>query len=150
LQTEEELMGVLTDILVADESEASAIASEGVPTKRWHGIDAKGIDQVKLGTLWALLTEQAYKSELIADFISLHEVSEEGPWVYRVPGSLVKLLAELDDKRAAKTSLTWAATEEFELDGWEGSQVRSFLDQLRSIARDATAKRKGLLMWMSL
>jgi hypothetical protein len=144
-------MGVLTDIVIANESEAKAIATSSVPSREWPGIDAKGIDQVKLGTLWALLTGQDFKVEsVVNEFVTLHEVSEDGPWVFRVPPQIVKLLADLDDERANTTALAWAATDEFVLAQWEGGAVRSILDELRSLARSANATSKSLLMWMSL
>jgi hypothetical protein len=36
------------------------------------------------------------------------------------------------------------------LDRWDAGAVRSILDELRSLAREARAKKKSLLMWMSL
>lgn len=147
-------MGVLTDVVIADEGEAEAVATERVPAKRWRGIDAKGIDQVKLATLWARLAQRGLDVEsivkLATDFATLFEVSEEGPWVFRIPGRLVELLADLDDQHAATTAVAWASTEEFVLDRWDSGAVRSILDELRSLAREARAKKKSLLMWMSL
>ncbi len=76
-------MGVLTDVVIADEGEAEAVATERVPAKRWRGIDAKGIDQVKLATLWARLAQRGLDVEsivkLTTDFATLFEVSEGGP-----------------------------------------------------------------------
>ena len=113
-------MGVLTDVVIADEGEAEAVATERVPAKRWRGIDAKGIDQVKLATLWARLAQRGLDVEsivkLTTDFAALFEVSEEGPWVFRIPRPLVELLADLDDQGAVTTAVEWASTEEFMLD----------------------------------
>lgn len=141
----------LTDIVIADDEEATELGRSVAPSVRWRrgGIDAKGVDQVKLATLWSLLTRRSF-DEVFGDFETLHEESDEGPWVVRVPPPLARVLADLDDATAAEIVPKWAATEEFLLDRWDAGDVGKFLDELRSLARDAESKGKGLLMWMSL
>ncbi len=140
----------LTDLVIAEEREARAVADEPGPRRRWTGIDAEGVDQVKLAKLWALLAGREFRDELVYEFVPLHEVSEEGPWVFRVPDPLVQLLAELDDARAFPIVSAWAGIEELELDGWEPESVAPLLDGLRSLARGAHAQKKSLLMRVSL
>lgn len=41
-------MGVLTDLVIADPSEAERIGSSDCPSKDFGGLDARGIDPVKL------------------------------------------------------------------------------------------------------
>jgi hypothetical protein len=142
--------GVVTDVVIADEGEAAAVAQEPAPTGRWPAVDAKGVEQVKLARLWALLAGRDYRDELILEFAPLHEVSEEGPWVFRVPAALAALLADADDARARASAAAWAATEELELDGWEPPEAWSLVDELRKLARSARAAKKPLLMWVSL
>jgi len=142
--------GVLTDVVIADEGEAPAVAADAAPSRRWPGVVATGLDQVKLARLWALLAGQEFRDELVFEFAPLHEVSEDGPWVFRVPAALRELLASADEARAAAIADAWAATEELELDGWEPDAVGSLLGALRSLARTARLSGKPLLMWVSL
>ena len=144
------VLGVLTDIVVADASEASAVAADGDRLRTWPGVDAKGVDSVKLAILWGLLSNDPSKANAGADFETLHEIPDEGPWVFRVPEELVQLLASLDDAGAASTAVAWAKAEEFVLDGWNAAAVRSILSELRTLARKTLSGRKSMLMWMSL
>lgn len=143
-------MGVLTDIVIADDREAASVVAAAVPSRQWQGMDAKGIDQVKLSTLWALLADREFSVESVEEFATLAEESEDGPWVFRVPRPLLDLLAQLDTEQAHAKARAWAATEEFTLDRWKGEDVERILDELRALAREAAAQNKSLLMWMSL
>src|SRR5690242_6358615 len=92
--------GLATALVMADEREARAVAEDPAPCRRWPGVDAKGLDQVKLALLWALLDEQPFRDESVLEFAPLAEVSEDGPWVFRVPPPLVAALAALEPARA--------------------------------------------------
>jgi hypothetical protein len=142
--------GVLTELVIADEGEARRVAEDAAPSRRWPGVDAKGLDQVKLSTLWSLLSGRPFCDELLLEFAPLDEVSEDGPWVFRVPPPLVGLLAALEVDRAGAVAEAWATSEELELDGWEPAEVRAMLDGLRGVARAAQAAKKPVLMWVSL
>ena len=141
---------VTTDLLVADAREARAVADDPAPRARWPGLDARGVDQVKLGILWALLAGREYRDELVLEFVPLHEVSENGPWVFRVPDPLVALLAEADDGRASRAAPAWAASDELALDGWDAESAAALLEDLRGLARGARAADKPLLMRVAL
>lgn len=142
-------MGVLTDIVIADHSEGQQLAEHSVPSKTWEGIDAKGIDPVKLGTLVAILSKVEYQDEIIDEFELLASGSDdEGPWVMTTPSSLVDLLTSAADLDSVAER--WAQTEEFQLDQWSVSQVRETLGELAQLAVKAQEKGKPLIMWMSL
>src|SRR2546425_12099398 len=61
------IMGVLTDVVIAGRDEAQKIGESNVPSKEFPGIDAKGIDQVKIGTLYAILTRTKYDPGFMID-----------------------------------------------------------------------------------
>jgi hypothetical protein len=141
---------VLTDLVIADEREAAEVARAPAPSERWPGMDLEGLDQVKLASLWALLAGREFRVETIEEFAALHEVAEDGPWVFRFPAPLAQLLADLDDVRAAKVARAWAETDELALDERDEASVADVLRELRALARSAQAERKALLLWMSL
>jgi hypothetical protein len=141
---------LVTELVVADLRDARALAEHAAPRARWTGLDAKGVDQVKLGTLWALLAGREYRDELVLEFAPLHEVSEDGPWVFRVPDALVALLAEVDDAGASRAAPAWAATDELALDGWDAEGAAALLAALRGLARSARDGGTPLLMRVSL
>jgi hypothetical protein len=88
-------MGVLTDLILAQPGDAPEISEANPSSPRWPRIDVKGIDQINLSTLWALLRGGAFDASDVGKFICVHEESDEGPWVYVVPDDLVVRLAGL-------------------------------------------------------
>jgi hypothetical protein len=143
-------MGVLTDLVVADESEAPAVGGSSVPWHTWLGIDAKGIDHVKLAKLMSILLGLPYQNSFAAEFAQLHEQSEDGPWVFKVPTRLVAALATLDEHRVTQVAIEWSKIQEFALDRWPTSAVDEVLKRISSLAKKAASQKKSLLIWMSL
>jgi len=148
-------MGVLSDIIVADRGEAAAInAAGGAHLGQWACLESKGIDTVKLGTLWQILNHRSADDvNAVATFMAdgvLDQRSEEGPWVYLVPEQLRSALASLDPPAQESAAAQWAATEEFALDGWLAADVEEYLGDLVEHARQASRAGKSLLLWMSL
>jgi len=47
-------MGVLSHLLVADPSEAEAVLASDDPSRTWAGFFYRGLDRIKLATLWAI------------------------------------------------------------------------------------------------
>ena len=142
-------MGVLSDLVVAAAGDAERIGRSQSPAAEFGGIDIKGIDSVKLGTLHAILTGRSFK-DLLPEYQPVIAVSDEGPWVFRIPSDLVTRLTSLagDDKQVALAK--WAATEEFELDRWSTTAVAETFDEIVSLARKAEEVGHALFLWMCL
>jgi hypothetical protein len=144
----------LIELLIANDTEAKAVGSTNAPSRTFFGIEAKHIDPIKLAKLALILNgvplDTTTVSSVVKSFAMLHEASDDGPWVCRVPDSLVADLASLSKERRTGIGTTWAGIREFELDGWEKTDVARFLDSLCELAGRAREQRKGLLMWMSL
>lgn len=141
-------MGVLSDIVVAGHSDADAILAMDVPSEQLPGADVKGIDTIKLATLESILTGQPYEAVETHDPVA--SASDDGPWVFALRPTLVAALADASDPVLATTATAWAETEEFQLDGWPLEVVSSVLEDLRRLAKLATADDKQLFLWMSL
>lgn len=141
---------VVTEIVIADEGDALAVAEDSAPGRRWPAIDADGVDQVKLATLWAIVTGLEACDVILEAFTPLAEVSVDGPWVFRVPPGLVSALAEIDAGRAPAVAETWARSEELDVEDRDPGEIRKLLDGLRGVARAATAAHKPVLMRVSL
>lgn len=144
------IMGVLTDLVVADESEAEAMAGSGSPLERWPGIDAKGIDHVKLGMLLSIMAGEPYRDSLVGEFAQLAEASEDGPWVFQVPPRLVSSLSKIEDHELGRLSEQWSAVEEFAYSGYDLATVAEVMTSLRELSKLALSEGKSLLMWMCL
>lgn len=125
-------MGVLSDFVVADRSEATAVAD--TDRKRWPSLQSKGFTQLEIGLLHFALTGEDPDAPLSPPkFVKNQFTGKELPvtvgtayldgflchddrgeaWVHEVPPSLVGELAEASglDAVAAK----WAEFEELEV-----------------------------------
>ena len=144
-------MGVLTEILIASDADADDLAAATAPIERWLGLDAKGHNEVTLGTLWHVLdggTAETADLETFAEFVCLTKASEEGPWVFRLPLGLVRSLSLLSDEQAGAAASGWCLADELQGLGHEGCY--ELLLRLRALAQQAEAEGKTLLMWISL
>ena len=142
-------MGVLSDLVVAPGGDAERIGRAQSPAAEFGGIDIKGIDSVKFGMLHSILTGRSFE-ELLPEYEPVVMVSDEGPWVFRIPPDLVTRLATLagEDKQVAVSR--WAATEGFALDRWPASEVAQAFDAIASLARKAEGAGHALFLWLSL
>jgi hypothetical protein len=148
-------MGVLSDFIIADRSEAAAInAAGGAHLKQWPCLDSKGIDTIKLGTLYQILHNRSSDDwNFVASFMQdalLDRPTDDGPWVFLIPDELASAVAALDETRAVAVTSKWAATEEFENAGWQVEDVEQYLQLLITHATAACDAGKRLLLWMSL
>jgi hypothetical protein len=143
-------MGVLTDWVIANKSEAEAVGKSIVPIKKWPGIDAKGIDQVKLATLWGILSGAPYQESWIEEMLPVYSASDEGPWVSVIPQGLVDGLASLEKQRFAEVARDWAQTEEFQEEKNLAQLTGEYLRRMCSLAKRAKKEGKSILMWMAL
>lgn len=143
-------MGVLTDFVIADRSDARRVLDSDCPCEDFGGLDAKGIDTVNLATLHAILTG----GDLDPSFMGKPTCSggENGPWVIEVPPDLVRRLAGLDEAERRSGGRAWAATEEFSARycNWPPEAVQQFLDDLARLCEQAIGEDKAVFMWMCL
>jgi hypothetical protein len=143
-------MGVLTDFVVADRSDARRVCDASCPSREFAGLDAKGIDTVKLGKLYAILVGGKYDPSFISGPVC--DGGEEGPWVFVVPPDLVQRLAGLAPHQLAQVGEKWASVEEFSprYDNWPIERVQKVLGDLSALCRQASNEGKAILMWMCL
>jgi len=142
-------VGVLSDLVVAPVDDAEKVAHADVPSRAFGGIDIKGIDTVKFGTLHSLVTGRTF-DEVLALYDPVVEVSDDGPWVFRIPEELVERLAALSEEEGRTVAAKWAATEEFALSGWDEAAVSDGLVAICELARRAVDSGQALFLWMCL
>lgn len=148
-------MGVLSSLVIAGRAEAEAVARSDVPSQNWEGIDCKGLDNVKLGTLWAILEGVQLSHDNVMRRIdqieTVAQLSEHGPWVYGIPRPLRDLLSELAGEEAdaiQEKARNWATTDE--LRDWDNLEVETLLQDIADLADTAKLLGQDLLLWMSL
>lgn len=147
-------MGIITDFVVADIAEAKAVLIEDVPTKRWLGVEAKGIETIKLSTLKFILDGKPLDVESVVLYHSaikeLATSGQEGPWVFLIPPELTKQLASLSDDEVRRVASAWHQTEEFQMDRWSQSDVHEVLSELHQLANRAEQSYRSVLLFVSL
>ncbi len=142
-------MGVLTDLVIAEERDAAHIATLKYPLSEFAGIDIKGVDSVKLTTLHSILSGMPFK-DLLVQYDPVAEASEDGPWVFLLPTDLVGMLAGLGEAEIVNIASQWGNTEEFQLEKWSQNDVAVVLSNIANLARQASVQGKRVLAWMSL
>jgi hypothetical protein len=148
-------MGVLSELVAAPKSEARLVAESDSPSRDWQGIVWKGLDQIKLASLWSILEgEQIEVDSVVASSERMElaaNVSENGPWVFAIPEELRNLLADLagkDDDRMRSVARAWASTDE--LKDWDHSDVTGLLQEVIDLADGARLAGNDLLLWICL
>lgn len=140
-------MGILTNIVAAEEDEVEAIGDSLQPVDEWSGISLRDVSIAKIATLHSLLT-----GDLFDDAAALCEPiyisPAEGALVLRLTDELMERLAELDEDALDAVAAELAATEEFEMAGWDEEAVVEMLADLADLARLAESQGQVLFVWM--
>jgi hypothetical protein len=140
-------MGLLVNIVAADEDEVEDIAASTHPVDEWSGIEAREIDIAKLATLHCLLTGDDLDEAYSANERVL-TAGEGGSLVLRIPDVVMEKLAGLDEEALERVGEELAASEEFEFTDWPLAEVQALVFELAEIARLAESQGQGLFVWM--
>ncbi len=143
-------MGAVAHLVIADRSEVEAVLSSDEPLNSFDGFAYKGLDRVRLITLWALAEHgspsERYDERL--DAVLVIRDRDDGRWVDIIPPKMLAALAtvpSLDDD-FDRLAQSWGQTEEFE--GWEENEVLDLLRQVGDLAESAQLAGKTLLLWV--
>ncbi len=139
-------MGILTNIVAAEEDEYAAIGESLRPVGAWSGIERRGIDTAKIATLHCLLTGDEFE-EAVGNYEPVY-VADEGAVVLRIADEVMERLAELDEDALELVGEELAATEEFEMEQWEMADVQAMVFELADLARLAEAQGQVMFVWM--
>lgn len=140
-------MGMLVNVVVADREDAGAIIESPKPTEEWKGFEASGLDQAKFAMLHALLTGELF-DEAMAECGPVYAVTDEGPWLMKLPDESVELLARLEEDALDAIGEELAATEEFEEGGWSVDEVKAIVVAVADLAGVAVAQGRIMFVWM--
>lgn len=139
-------MGILTNIVAAEEDEFVAIGESLRPLEEWSGIERRGIDTAKIATLHCLITGEEFDMAISA-YEPVH-VGGEGAVVLRLADEVTERLATLDEEALELVAGELAATEDFEMEQWDPEEVLALVLDLADLARLADAQGQVLFVWM--
>ena len=139
-------MGILTNIVAAEEDEYAAIGESLRPVDEWSGIERRGIDTAKIATLHCLLTGDEFE-ETVGAYEPVY-VADEGAVVLRLADEVMERLATLDEDALELVAGELAATEEYEMEQWELEDVQAMVMDLADLARLAESQGQVMFVWM--
>ena len=141
-------MDIMTNIIAAEEDEFTAIGESTCPLDEWSGVEAPGLDTLKVATLHCLLTGDSMQRAL--DLYEPVYVSESETVVLRFADEMLEKLAALDEEALETVAGELAASEEFEADEWDPEDVLAQLTELADLAQLAESQGQNLFVWISL
>ncbi|QVL29914.1 hypothetical protein KIH39_13650 [Telmatocola sphagniphila] len=129
------------------------VASSAEPETTWDSFFCRGLDRLKLATLWALAEAGSEDDRLEQRLDAIRTIpnGDQDPWVDIVPPKMLATLAAIammDDNEQASLGESWAQTEE--LDGWVATDVFNLVRDIGDSADSARLENKTLLLWTSL
>ena len=139
-------MGIVTNIVAAEEDEFAAIGESLHPVEEWSGLERRDIDTAKIATLHCLLTGDELEQALYA-YEPLY-VGVEGAMVLRLADEVVDKLAALDEDALEQVGAELAATEEFEIEQWDADEVQDMVLELAELAQLAQSQEQILFVWI--
>jgi hypothetical protein len=143
-------MGNLTDFVIANDNEGSAIGESDHPAAQWPTLETKGVDTIKLATLVSAITGQGDVAAITRSFTFAGGDEEIGPWVFKLPPEVVDVIAKLPAGNVQDVAAKWAATEEMQSDRWSAIDVADLVAQLQQHANKARTAGATLFLWASL
>ncbi len=140
-------MGILTNIIAAEDHEAEAIGESPSPLDEWSGIEMRDVDTAKIATLHSLLTGDLF-DDAVAHYEPVYVSAAEEVMVLRLADEVLERLAELDEESLEEVAAELAATEVFELENWGEEAIAAMLYDLADLARLADSQGQALFVWM--
>ena len=140
-------MGIVTNIVAAEEHEIEAIGESLHPVDEWSGIEMRDLDTAKIATLHSLLTGDLF-DDAIAHYEPVYVSTAEGALVLRLADEVMERLVELDEEPLAQVAAELTATEEFESEDWEQEAIAAMLAELADLARLADSQDQALFVWI--
>lgn len=141
-------MEFVTIIVAADEEEYLAIGESNCPLDEWSGIEAPGLDTVKVATLHSFLTSDPLHMAL--DLYEPVYVADNETVVLHIADELLEKLAALDEDALMSVAIELAATEDFESERQDAESVLEQLTSLVELAQIAESQGQALFVWMCL
>lgn len=141
-------MKFVSNIVAAEDDELAAIGESSCPLDQWSGIEAPGLDTVKIATLHCLLTGDTLQMAL--DRYEPVSLTGSETLVLRVADEALERLAALDQDAIAEVAKELAATDEFEREEWHPDDVLALLTELAELAQLAESQGQALFVWMFL
>ncbi len=140
-------MGSLADLILAESSDAPAIAASEYPLGTFKGVNVDGLDPLKLAALHSIFTEVDF-SDLLEHYKPIAEASTSGPWLIKLPGELIAFIAGLAPQDYTSAATKWVSTVQAQEEGLSVMEAEKFLGQVGHFAQVAAFEKKEVYLWI--
>ncbi len=142
-------MGLLTDFVIAKDSDVDLLLSSEDLSKNWQIMQSSGLDPVKIGTLYAILKNEEYDLKN-HDILQKLDENDEGPWLFKITDDFTTKVANVSSLGIDKVAIKWSETEELKMDDWDVESTSEFLKELEAFSKDAVKVSSKLFLWICL
>ena len=141
-------MGILTNFVIADPSEAKQVCASSPSEPMFQWFETKGVTEPEVAALWAATFGQPFDPaapwpDTLRNTLAIR--GEDGPGVCQVPPDLVERLAEMDEAGLVTVAERWAAGGLIRPDG-----ARHVVQGLADLCRRARSQGKAVLLSVCL
>jgi len=142
-------MGVFSFVVLAEVSDAEALAHSSSPLEQFAGYGEKALDPGRWARLAALLGFDQAATSRMANTEPLTVGGDDGPWVFEVPGDLLERVTQLDSAQTATTAQSWVTADRIMAIGGP-AYACDVITRLSEAARRARIENKRVLVRVSL
>ncbi|MGD2058354.1 MAG: hypothetical protein PVF85_12125 [Anaerolineales bacterium] len=139
-------MGSLADLLLATPADIPDIVASDYPLGSFKGTNVDGLDALMLLALHGMLTQQPL-DDLLTNYEPVAQASEEGPWLIKIPASLLTILADVAPHDMDEVASNWVETQQLRGSGWTQGDMRFFIEPLILYAQSLPGSGKELYLW---
>jgi hypothetical protein len=142
----EKPMGSLADLLLANHEDIPDIVASDYPLGSFKGTNVDGLDPLMLLALHSQLAGNPIEA-LVKDYEPVAQASEEGPWLIRIPPSLLTILADVAPHDMEAVAQQWVQTDQLHGSGWTQEDMLVFIEPLILHAQSLAGSGKELFLW---
>ena len=143
-------MGMLTDYIIAERSDAAAIGRSWPQPQEWPCLQMTWLDNSMLAALAMAWNDKSQAEKLESDAPVAGKTTNEGPWVFCLPDDFRDRLAALMPNQTSTLAEAWAQQEAPQSGGWTAADLEPLLGNLHEFAQRAVREGKSILLWVSL
>lgn len=140
-------LGLLTNIVAAEEDELEAVGYSPDPLVEWSGVQFPGIDTTRIAMLHCLLTGDEF-DQAILHYEPAFVAEDTGILVLRLDDEAMERLTVLEEEALEEVAEELAATEAFEEVNLSPEEVLGFVMEMADLARLAESQGQVLFVWM--
>jgi hypothetical protein len=102
-----------------------------------------------LAQLLSVLRGKKHRDCVVAEFKMIKEFSQDGPWIYKVPIALPRLLAAASTKQLLFINEAWAelANQTYRHKPVDDKLILDYLKLLRKLCKKSVDKKQSMYLW---